>query len=313
MTPQPQQPDRTLKWEPHWITPPELYKKLDGEFHFNYDPCPFPKPKDYNGIEANWGTSNYVNPPFHPENGIGPTAFVRKAIEENKKGKTVVLTIPTQSYVNLLLEAGAELRSLGRVKWLHTVTREPMKGPSPITAFILRTRPTPAAPTSESEAEDSFRIYRSEWQSLESMLDECGCDDGKRILYQILTEERDLEHLDAAVATKARECLMKDAKCKKLYFTCRVPDLETLKEGIDRLSQPWSIDVLREIEIIRREHDTAIATQSREEVLKTILLQILEEIRNGCILSTKSGGEYYNVSKEWIDDKIESLRTGGGK
>ena len=178
---------------------------------------------------------------------------------------------------------------------------------------IPRTRPTPAAPTSESEAEDSFRIYRSEWQSLESMLDECGCDDGKRILYQILTEERDLEHLDAAVATKARECLMKDAKCKKLYFTCRVPDLETLKEGIDRLSQPWSIDVLREIEIIRREHDTAIATQSREEVLKTILLQILEEIRNGCILSTKSGGEYYNVSKEWIDDKIESLRTGGGK
>jgi len=140
MTQQPQH-NRTLKWEPHWITPPELYKKLDDEFHFNYDPCPFPKPKDYNGIEANWGTSNYVNPPFHPENGIGPTAFVRKAIEENKKGKTVVLTIPTQSYVNLLLEAGAELRSLGRVKWLHTVTREPMKGPSPITAFILRSSP----------------------------------------------------------------------------------------------------------------------------------------------------------------------------
>jgi hypothetical protein len=149
MTPPPQkehgdQRDRTLKWEPHWLTPPELYKKLDDEFHFNYDPCPFPKPKDYNGIDVEWGTSNYVNPPFHPENGIGPTAFVRKAIQENKKGKTVVLTIPTQSYVNLLLEAGAELRSLGRVKWLHTVTREPMKGPSPITAFILRSRPTPS-------------------------------------------------------------------------------------------------------------------------------------------------------------------------
>jgi hypothetical protein len=140
------QPQRELKWEPHWITPPEIYAELDAEFHFDYDPCPFPKPKDYDGIKSEWGNSNYVNPPFHRENGIGPTAFVRKAIEENKKGKTVVLTIPTQSYVNLLLEAGAEVRSLGRVKWLHTVTREPMKGPSPITAFILRNRPHTQAP-----------------------------------------------------------------------------------------------------------------------------------------------------------------------
>jgi hypothetical protein len=148
-----QQPDRTLKWEPHWITPPEVYEPLNAEFHFDYDPCPFPKPKDYNGITADWGKSNYVNPPFHRENGIGPTAFVRKAIEENKKGKTVVLTIPTQSYVNLLIEAGAEVRSLGRVKWLHTVTREPMKGPSPITAFILRSRPAPSP-----ESQDTIKI-----------------------------------------------------------------------------------------------------------------------------------------------------------
>lgn len=157
-----QQPHRELKWEPHWITPPELYKELDAEFHFDYDPCPFPKPKDYDGIKAEWGTSNYVNPPFHRENGIGPTAFVRKAIEENKKGKTVVLTIPTQSYVNLLLEAGAEVRSLGRVKWLHTVTREPMKGPSPITAFILRTRPhTPAQQPEHCEHYELCRMYLS--------------------------------------------------------------------------------------------------------------------------------------------------------
>ena len=38
------------------------------------------------------------------------------------------------------------------------------------------------------------------------------------------------------------------------------------------------------------------------------LLPILEEIRKGCILSTQSGDEYYNVSKEWVDDKIQSLR-----
>jgi len=123
----------------YWITPPKLYEELDGEFHFDFDPCPYPYKKD--GIEIDWGQSNYVNPPFRKKdaiNGHGPTAFVRKAIEENKNGKTVVLAIPVQSYVNLLIEAGAELRSLGRVRWIDAVTQEPTKQPSPICAFILR-------------------------------------------------------------------------------------------------------------------------------------------------------------------------------
>ena len=124
--------------ENHWLTPPNVFKKLDDEFHFTFDPCPYPKPVGFDGTKVSWGKSNYVNPPFHRENGIGPTAFVRKAIEESNLGKTVVLTVPTQSYVNLLLEAGAELRSLGRVRWLHTETKTPCKDPSPITAFILR-------------------------------------------------------------------------------------------------------------------------------------------------------------------------------
>jgi hypothetical protein len=121
-----------------WLTPPDVFKKLDDEFHFDFDPCPYPLLAPFDGTKMEWGTSNYVNPPFHRYNGIGPTAFVRKAIDENKKGKTVVLTLPTQSYVNMLLEAGAECRSLGRVRWLHTETMEPTKQPSPITCFILR-------------------------------------------------------------------------------------------------------------------------------------------------------------------------------
>ena len=70
--------------------------------------------------------------------GFGPTAWVRKAITEKEAGRSSVILIPTQSYVNLLLEAGAELRSAGRVKWLDTETREPCKSPSPITCFVLR-------------------------------------------------------------------------------------------------------------------------------------------------------------------------------
>ena len=122
-----------------WLTPPDVFKKLDDEFHFTFDPCPYPYVKD--GVDIDWGESNYVNPPFtrcDSHNGHGPTSFMRKAIEENKSGKTVVLVASTPSYVNLMLEAGAELRSMGRIRWLHTETKEPCKDPSPITAFILR-------------------------------------------------------------------------------------------------------------------------------------------------------------------------------
>lgn len=78
---------------------------------------------------------NYVNPPFHRDDGVngkGPTAFVRKAIAEQQLGKDSVLTLPAQLYITLLLDAGAELSSLGRVKWIHADTGEPCKSPSPI-------------------------------------------------------------------------------------------------------------------------------------------------------------------------------------
>ncbi len=124
----------------YWLTPKGIYEKLDEEFCFDFDPCPCPRPEGYNSLQMDWGKSNYCNPPFRKTDGNtdGPTAFVRKAISEKAKGNSTVLMIPTQSYVNLLLEAGAECRSAGRVKWLEAETGEPRKGPSPITCFILK-------------------------------------------------------------------------------------------------------------------------------------------------------------------------------
>lgn len=123
-----------------WKTPPEIMKALQDEFKFTHDVCPFPKPDGFNSLAGPWGDINFVNPPFRrgDGNGFGPTAFVRKAIEENKLGKKSVLIIPTQSYVNLLLEAGAELRSMGRIRWRECDTNEECKSPSPITMFILK-------------------------------------------------------------------------------------------------------------------------------------------------------------------------------
>jgi hypothetical protein len=105
----------------YWVTPPDVYARLDNEFHFNFDPCPCPRPEGFNSLQIDWGEVSYVNPPFRREDGVGgkgATAFFRKAIEQHRKGKTVVLVAPTQPYVNVMLEAGAELRSLGRVRWL---------------------------------------------------------------------------------------------------------------------------------------------------------------------------------------------------
>jgi len=124
----------------YWITPPELYKELDHEFHFDYDPCPNPRPEGFNSLLIPWGNMNYSNPPFRKTDGNidGPTAFVRKAISEQSEGKSTVLLIPAQSYINLLLEAGAELRSAGRTKFLECSTGESLPGPSPTILAILK-------------------------------------------------------------------------------------------------------------------------------------------------------------------------------
>ena len=93
------------------------------------------------GIDLEWGKVNWVNPPFRKDdavNGHGPTAFVRKAIEEKKNGKTSVLILPVQSYVNMLLLENAEIRPVGRVAWLNGKDPSVRFAPSTNALFILR-------------------------------------------------------------------------------------------------------------------------------------------------------------------------------
>jgi len=126
----------------YWLTPKEVYKKLNDEFHFDTDPAPYPKPDDYNGLEAEWGQSSYVNPPFGAVfvdgKKKGVTAWARKAIEENGKGKTVVMVYPIDKWVLMLLQAGAEIRNLGDIQWEATEDRSKHKGTGRhIACFIL--------------------------------------------------------------------------------------------------------------------------------------------------------------------------------
>jgi hypothetical protein len=126
----------------YWLTPPRLLHDLNTEFKFDFDPCPYPKPDAFDGLTCDWGQSNYVNPPFGSiiQNGKkkGPTAWARKAILENKKGKSVVLVYPIPKWVLMLIAAGAEVRNLGDVKWLATEDGSPGKGIGQhIACFVL--------------------------------------------------------------------------------------------------------------------------------------------------------------------------------
>lgn len=126
----------------YWLTPPDLMAELQQEFAFDFDPCPFPKPDDFDGLTCEWGQSNYVNPPFgsiiHDGKKKGPTAWARKAIEEHKKGKRVVLVYPIDKWILMLLAAGAQVRNLGDVRWVATEDGTAGNGTGRhIAAFIL--------------------------------------------------------------------------------------------------------------------------------------------------------------------------------
>ncbi len=64
---------------------------------------------------------------------------MRKAIEENKKGKDVVIVYPIDKWILMLLAAGAEVRNLGDVRWCAIEDGTAGKGTGRhIAQFILR-------------------------------------------------------------------------------------------------------------------------------------------------------------------------------
>lgn len=46
----------------HWSTPDSVYKILDDEFHFTFDPCPL-RSLD-NGVNQRWTGNVFCNPPY---------------------------------------------------------------------------------------------------------------------------------------------------------------------------------------------------------------------------------------------------------
>ena len=113
--------NRNLVHSDNWKTPPEFYNKLNAEFNFDFDPCPYCEEEpDFDGLEIDWGERNFINPPYSRRL---KEAFVKKAIEEANKGKVCVLLLPvstsTKLFHDYILPNKKEIRFLkGRVKFI---------------------------------------------------------------------------------------------------------------------------------------------------------------------------------------------------
>lgn len=129
-----------------WATPKVLYDELDAEFHFDFDPCPLNP--TFNGLEVEWGQSNFVNPPY---NRVDKPKFIQKAYDEWLKGKTCVLLIPASTSTaqfHDLIYPNAEIRFIrGRVSFCGTnskgeyVTNKKGMGDSMIAIFHSTSKP----------------------------------------------------------------------------------------------------------------------------------------------------------------------------
>lgn len=113
----------------YWLTPTDLYARLNAKYNFDFDPCPYPRPDGYNSLSSKvtWGKSNYVNPPFKlidaPFGGIAK--FADRAIAESKRGKKSVFVLPVATGVAKLLAAGGRVVGCEKVAFLEKDTHEP--------------------------------------------------------------------------------------------------------------------------------------------------------------------------------------------
>jgi hypothetical protein len=121
----------------HYATPKCLYRQLNQEFSFSFDPCPLRC--SFNGLALPWYGNIYVNPPY---SNIEP--FIRKGITELDLGraKAVVFLLPVRSdtryWHELILPGANELRFIkGRLNFNES------KCPAPFPSVLIVFRQPP--------------------------------------------------------------------------------------------------------------------------------------------------------------------------
>ena len=128
--------NRNLKHSDHWKTPDVFYHGLNAEFGFDFDPCPLNHDMSWNGLEIEWKRRNYINPPYSRKL---KEAFVKKSIEESKKGRLCVMLLPVSTSTKLFHDyvkpTAREIRFIrGRIAFegINTFGEKVGKGSAPM-------------------------------------------------------------------------------------------------------------------------------------------------------------------------------------
>ena len=132
-----------------WATPKAVYDALDAEFHFDCDPCPlYGASEEWNGLSDDWGSSNFVNPPYGREIGL----WTSKAVREWKRGNTVVMLIPSRTdtiWWHRDIMKASEIRFIkGRLKFGDAVNSAPF----PSAVVVFRSASVPVLETKKEES-----------------------------------------------------------------------------------------------------------------------------------------------------------------
>ncbi len=88
--------NRALKHSDNWGTPPDLYRSLNEEYDFDFDPCPLnhDTSNNWDGLLVDWGYRNFINPPYSRKL---KEAFIIKAVKESRKFKLCVMLLPVST------------------------------------------------------------------------------------------------------------------------------------------------------------------------------------------------------------------------
>lgn len=118
--------NRNLEHKDDWKTPKVFYNRLNEEFDFDFDPCPYQHDiTKWNGLEVEWGERNFINPPYSRKL---KELFILKAIEESKKGKLCVMLLPVSTSTKIfhehIIPNASEIRLVkGRIKFIGVNTK----------------------------------------------------------------------------------------------------------------------------------------------------------------------------------------------
>ena len=116
-----------------WGTPPEVFEPLDAEFHFTLDVCATAEnakcaryfTEEEDGLTQDWDGVCWMNPPY----GEFTDKWMRKAMEESRKGATVVCLVASRTgsrrWHKYAMKADAIVYLQGRVKFVGAKSGAP--------------------------------------------------------------------------------------------------------------------------------------------------------------------------------------------